>query len=260
MSEVKIKELDKSLIHQANSNSMSGQRGDISAHEYEVYCQKVMSWNIPDSRKQKIVDQIYAKWSEQLRHEAAHVSVAVAGPARYNAKKLDHSDTILRLSSEFVEWFNGLQEQVWQGRIDHIRDAPAVSQQELRSYMLPWFSPFAAPWCGKIQRAFPKAYVTMNFELILVPRTNTYINLNHCSTPDEFKAEVIEGVSRFAFKAFTKPLRKEHLDGINKLLDTKFTPEDMEYIYTNLGNGINHELCMKFVKSGYDLKVIEESV
>lgn len=144
--------------------------------------------------------------------------------------------------------------------IDHIQDAPAVSQQELRSYMLPWFSPFAAPWCGKIQRAFPKAYVTMNFELILVPRTNTYINLNHCSTPDEFKAEVIEGVSRFAFKAFTKPLCKEHLDGINKLLDTKFTPEDMEYIYTNLGNGINHELCMKFVKSGYDLKVIEESV
>lgn len=51
-----------------------------------------------------------------------------------------------------------------------------------------------------------------------------------------------------------------YLDGINKLLDTKFTPEDMEYIYTNLGNGINHELCMKFVKSGYDLKVIEESV
>lgn len=27
MSEVKIKELDKSLIHQANSNSMSGKRG-----------------------------------------------------------------------------------------------------------------------------------------------------------------------------------------------------------------------------------------
>lgn len=93
--------------------------------------------------------------------------------------------------------------------------------------MLPWFSPFAAPWCGKIQRAFPKAYVTMNFELILVPRTNTYINLNHCSTPDEFKAEVIEGVSRFAFKGFTKPLCREHLDGINKLLDTDFTPEEI---------------------------------
>lgn len=127
MSDVKIKELDKSLIHQANSNSMGGQRGDISAHEYEVYCQKVMSWNIPDSRKQKIVDQIYTRWSVQLRHEAAHVSVAVAGPARYNAKKLDHSDTILRLSSEFVEWFNGLQEQVWQGRIED-KDAKEIAR------------------------------------------------------------------------------------------------------------------------------------
>lgn len=83
--------------------------------------------SIPDGRKQKIVDQIYAKWSEQLRHEAAHVSVAVAGPARYNAKKLDHSDTILRLSSEFVEWFNGLQEQVWQGRIED-KDAKEIAR------------------------------------------------------------------------------------------------------------------------------------
>lgn len=147
-----------------------------------------------------------------------------------------NAEEIVRVFNGWLEEADSLAErEAIECCIDHIRDAPAVSQQELRSYMLPWFSPFAAPWCGKIQRAFPKAYVTMNFELILVPRTNTYINLNHCSTPDEFKAEVIEGVSRFAFKAFTKPLRKEHLDGINKLLDTKFTPEDMEYIYTNLG-------------------------
>ena len=142
-----------------------------------------------------------------------------------------NAEEIVRVFNGWLEEADSLAErEAIECCIDHIRDAPAVSQQELRSYMLPWFSPFAAPWCGKIQRAFPKAYVTMNFELILVPRTNTYINLNHCSTPDEFKAEVIEGVSRFAFKAFTKPLRKEHLDGINKLLDTKFTPEDMEYM------------------------------
>lgn len=143
---------------------------------------------------------------------------------------------------------------------DHIQDTPAVSQQELRNYMLPWFSPFAAPWCGKIQRAFPKAYVTMSFELILVPRTNTYINLNHCSTPDEFKAKIIENCSRLASKGYSKPLRKEHLDGINKLLDANFTQEDMEYIYTYLGNGIKHELCMKLVQSGYDLGVIDEGL
>ena len=70
---------------------------------------------------------------------------------------------------------------------------------------------------------------------------------------DATMASLFDGIGGF-------PYIWEQLDGINKLLDTKFTPEDMEYIYTNLGNGINHELCMKFVKSGYDLKVIEESV
>ena len=131
-----------------------------------------------------------------------------------------NAEEIVRVFNGWLEEADSLAErEAIECCIDHIQDAPAVSQQELRSYMLPWFSPFAAPWCGKIQRAFPKAYVTMNFELILVPRTNTYINLNHCSTPEE-----------------------------------------IEYIYTNLGNGINHELCMKFVKSGYDLGVIDEGL
>ena len=133
-------------------------------------------------------------------------------------------------------------------------DPPQFEKDQYR------FSPFAAPWSRKIQQAFPKAYVTMNFELILVPRTNTYINLNHCSTPDEFKVKIIENCSRLASKGYSKPLRKEHLDGINKLLDTNFTQEDMEYIYTYLGNGIKHELCMKFVQSGYDLGVIDEGL
>ena len=172
-----------------------------------------------------------------------------------------NAEEIVRVFNGWLEEADSLAErEAIECCIDHIQDTPAVSQQELRIYMLPWFSPFVAPWSRKIQQAFPKAYVTMNFELILVPRTNTYINLNHCSTPDEFKAEVLEGVSRFAFKAFTKPLCKEHLDGINKLLDTHFTPEDMEYIYTNLGNGIRHELCMKFVQSNYDLGVIDEGL
>lgn len=100
-----------------------------------------------------------------------------------------NAEEIVRVFNGWLEEADSLAErEAIECCIDHIQDAPAVSQQELRSYMLPWFSPFAAPWCGKIQRAFPKAYVTMNFELILVPRTNTYINLNHCSTPDEFKA------------------------------------------------------------------------
>ena len=110
--EIVIKPLDASLVHQANMNSMGGKRGDLSASSYESYCEKVLSWPISDEKKQKIVAQIYQKCSEQLRYEARHVSVAVAGPARYNPKKLDHSDTILRLSAEFVDWFKDLERQI----------------------------------------------------------------------------------------------------------------------------------------------------
>ena len=87
-----------------------------------------------------------------------------------------NAEEIVRVFNGWLEEADSIAErEAIECCIDHIQDTPAVSQQELRSYMLPWFSPFAAPWCGKIQRAFPKAYVTMNFELILVPRTNTYI-------------------------------------------------------------------------------------
>lgn len=47
-----------------------------------------------------------------LSHEARHVSVMVAGPSKYNAKKLDHSDKILSLSKEICDWVNGLETQI----------------------------------------------------------------------------------------------------------------------------------------------------
>ena len=42
------------------------------------------------------------------------------------------------------------------------------------------------------------------------------------------------------------------LKGINKALDTDFSDEGHE-----LGNRINHELTVKFVESGFDMKVLE---
>lgn len=114
--EVIVKPLDANLLHQANYNSMGCHRGDLSSKRYEDCCSQVLSWPISDEKKQKIVDQVHAKCSEILRHEARHVSVMVAGPARYNAKKLDHSDTILRLSAEFAEWFQSLERQIERNR------------------------------------------------------------------------------------------------------------------------------------------------
>lgn len=75
--EISIRPLAPSLVHQANMNSMGGKRGDLSVTSYESYCERVLSWPISDEKKQKIIDQIYQKLSEQLRHEARHVSVMV---------------------------------------------------------------------------------------------------------------------------------------------------------------------------------------
>lgn len=120
------------------------------------------------------------------------------------------------------------------------------------------FDALAAPWARKIRAAFPAAFVNMRNELILIPKANTYIMLNQVRDERDFKAAILEDCSRNAFKECSRKLQDEHLDGINKLLDTKFTRDDMELIYTYLGNGIQHDLCLRFVASGYDLEVLRE--
>lgn len=115
---ITVKELDKGLIQRANSNSMGGTRGDGSEHDYKVYAQRILDFPISDEKKQKLLDTLYEKWSKLLSYEAQHVSVMVAGPAKYNAKRLDKSEQVLKLSSEVVAWMKGIEEQVKQGTRD----------------------------------------------------------------------------------------------------------------------------------------------
>lgn len=119
---IEIKKLNPDLIHRANSNSFGGNRGDNSEHDYKVYCNRVMEWPISEMKKQKIINRIYDKWCRILQHEAAHVSVMVAGPANYNPKKLNHSDQIFRLSAEFVDWFKDIEKQVQSGQLKQSDD------------------------------------------------------------------------------------------------------------------------------------------
>lgn len=154
----------------------------------------------------------------------------------------------------------------WLREINNLLDeTPTIDRTEIMKYALhdermpdDRFDALAAPWARKIRAAFPAAFVNMYNELILIPKANTYIMLNQVRDERDFKAAVLEDCSRNAFKACSRKLQDEHLDGINKLLDTKFTRDDMELIYTYLGNGIQHDLCLRFVASGYDLEVLRE--
>ena len=115
MSEVKVHELDKQLIQRANNNSFNGTRGNIREHGYYTYAKRILGWPISDAKKQKLLDKLYEKCTRILSLEAQHVSVMVAGPAKYDARKLDKGDQILQASSEFSEWFSEIEKQVEDG-------------------------------------------------------------------------------------------------------------------------------------------------
>lgn len=114
MTNLKVKELDKSLVQQANNNSFSGTRGDCSEKTYHTYADKILGWKISDEKKSNLLDKLYEKWCVLISYEAHHVSVMVAGPARYNSKKLDHSDKVLQTLSEICNWFEDLEKQLTQ--------------------------------------------------------------------------------------------------------------------------------------------------
>lgn len=109
---MEIHQLNQELIYLANSNSFNGTRGDLSERSYKSYIDEVLGWEIPDAKKQRILDQVYTRYSKILNYEAQHVSVMVAGPAKYNSKRLDKSDQVLQASHDFYEWFDDLRKQI----------------------------------------------------------------------------------------------------------------------------------------------------
>lgn len=109
---MEIKQLNERLVWLANSNSFNGNRGDIAVNTYKSYVNEVLSWDIPEARKQKILDQLYTKRSKILEYESQHVSVMVAGPANYNSKRLDKSDQVMKYTKEFCDWFDDLKRQI----------------------------------------------------------------------------------------------------------------------------------------------------
>ena len=117
---------------------------------------------------------------------------------------------------------------------------------------------FDTMWSRKIQAAFPQSFVNMQNELIFSLRTDSGFSLKDVTDETQLKAKILEWLTRTAIKAVSPKERKLHFEGINKLLGTNFTLEEMTDIYTYLGNGINHDLCVKFVESGYDMTMIQK--
>lgn len=117
----------------------------------------------------------------------------------------------------------------------------------------------------KALKHLPGSFINHNTEIILIPKFNVYTLLVDVETDDDFKVKLCEWFSRDCCCALrysqNKRLEKyyqENTDAFNFICGTNFTVEQMEQIYTELGNGIKHELANRFVKSGFDLSVIAD--
>lgn len=112
-------------------------------------------------------------------------------------------------------------------------------------------------------RAFPKGCINSHAEFMPCETVGTYFILENCTSDEDLKCKVLEWCSRDAYKSepfytdeANDSFHQYTLDGINKFLGTSFTEDDMEQIYTYLGNAYNHRKTVDFVRSGYDMGIL----
>ncbi len=115
---------------------------------------------------------------------------------------------------------------------------------------------------------YEEEYLVINGKVYTIPKRGLYCNIffqtSSCKTKQDVQRSVIEWFSRDAYKTrfyggrTDELIHKYVLDGINAYLKTDFTEEQIEHIYTYLGNGVNRELCVKFIESGFDLSVLPD--
>lgn len=112
--------------------------------------------------------------------------------------------------------------------------------------------------------AFPKTIINENMEVIVEPKVNEYFLTADCHTKEDIQAKVLEWLSRGAYKTEPYQSIKKNMEfreymqnGINEYLGMDFTQDDFGKIYQYLGNRVNHEKTIKFIKSGFDMGVLE---
>lgn len=112
----------------------------------------------------------------------------------------------------------------------------------------------------RLMQAFPNSFINAQGEFV-AHRTGEYFMLRNCETELDIKCKILEWFSRAAYK--TEPYSSKEkndefhafmLHGINQFLGTYFSEDDMEYIYTYLGNAIRHEKTVEYItKSHYNM-------
>lgn len=109
--------------------------------------------------------------------------------------------------------------------------------------------------------SFKRSFINDSNEFIAHKKTNQYFSLSDCYGSDDVDCKVLEWFSRPAHKSepyiqkrSNDELHQFMLSGINLYFGTKFTEDDISIIYEKLGNGVNHELTLLFVRSAMSVE------
>ncbi len=115
----------------------------------------------------------------------------------------------------------------------------------------------------KLLGLFPKSYINQNLEVILIPKTNTYFNLEGVNSRRDIIAKLFMWCSRtivkgqpFLNKKRNDMYREATKRALNYYLGALFSDEDINLIYQRLGNGINQDLTYSFIDSDFDMEVL----
>lgn len=126
---IRVPELSSDLIYLANSNSQYD-RGSASESNYKSYANKILQMDISDSKKEKLLGELKKRWDVLLGYQASWVPVSVAGPAKYNARKYDKGDKVMRTQSEISEWFGGVEKSVKNSKSQYRDESKEKAQKK----------------------------------------------------------------------------------------------------------------------------------
>ena len=118
----------------------------------------------------------------------------------------------------------------------------------------------------KFQPVFIANAIEDKYELILVQKTNLYLVVRHDMNELDLKCAILEWLSRdaskggsYSYEKLNEKYQNKVLSCINNILGTSFSHEDIDKIYTYLGNKCNHEKTIKFILQNYDLNVLNDN-
>ncbi len=111
-----------------------------------------------------------------------------------------------------------------------------------------------------LMSCFKNSFINRVNELILVPRTNLFLNLNTIYSDKDLKYRVISACSRDCISEKSQSAYWARITrvAVNMYLETEFEEGDFRLLYSNFGNRCNEEGARLFIEEGMDITQFDE--